>query len=104
MDGGREPQLVCLGFIESETFKKSRHRLKQWLVLTDRDIDERLEGLIWGLPRDSEGLLARKVGKRNLWVAVTDHPHLRVYMRPRVDVPDECELLWIEETPVRTTA
>ena len=88
--------LVCSGFIESDTFRQSKELLKQLLELTDRDIDDRLEGLIWALQRDS-ALLAERIPNRNLWVAVTDHPRLRIYLRPRADVADECELLWIEE-------
>jgi hypothetical protein len=38
-------------------------------------------------------------GGNNLWVAVTERgtPLLRVYLRPRSGVPNECELLWIED-------
>ena len=89
--------LVCEGFIETETFTRSKERLKQLLELTEQDVDHRLEGLIWALHRDPT-LIVTQVGTRNLYVAVTDHPYLRVYLRPRADVGDECELLWIEET------
>jgi hypothetical protein len=96
---GNRP-LVCRGFIESEGFTHSKERLKQLLEWTDRDVDDRLEALIWAFQHDpdpEEAPLTKRVGSRNLWVARTDHPHLRVYMRPRPDVEDECELMWIEE-------
>ncbi len=85
--------LVCRGFIETETYSKSR----QLLELSDRQIDDRLEALIWALTRDPDE--ASRVGSRNLWVAVTPGgiPPLRIYLRPRAAVPGECELLWIEE-------
>jgi hypothetical protein len=91
-------QLVCLGFIESDGFSQSKDRLKQVLELTDRDIDDRLEALIWAFQHaDPDIPLTKRVGSRNLWVARTDLPHLRIYMRPRSEVANECELLWIEE-------
>lgn len=91
-------RLVCLGFIESEGFRQSKERLKQLLELTDRDVDERLQALIWGFQHDDPDIpLAERVGNRNLWVARTDLPSLRIYLRPRADVANECELMWIEE-------
>lgn len=95
---GTNLPLLCRGFIETETFSKAKERLKQLLELTDRDVDDRLEALIWALQRDEQGLVARRVGTRHLWAAVTDYPQLRLYLRPRAEVADECELLWIEET------
>jgi hypothetical protein len=89
--------LFCGSFIETATFAQSKDRLKQLLELTDEDVDHRLEGLMWALHRDA-ALIAVQIGTRNLWVAVTDHPYLRVYLRPRAEVPGECELLWIEES------
>lgn len=96
---GNSP-LVCRGFIETESFKYGKERLKQVLEWTDRDVDDRLEGLIWAFQhdRDPDDIpLTKRVGERNLWVARTDHPYLRVYLRPRAEVQLECELLWIEE-------
>jgi hypothetical protein len=98
MAGTRPP--VCHGFIETETFKQSKERLKQILEWTDQDVEDRLEALMWAFQRDREpheAPMTRRVGERNLWVAVTDHPYLTVYLRPRSEVQDECELLWIEE-------
>ena len=92
--------LVCHGFIETETFARSKERLKQLLEWTDRDVDERLEALVWAFQHDRnrwEAPLTRQIPRRHLWVAVTDRPRLRVYLRPRRNVQDECELLWIEE-------
>jgi hypothetical protein len=94
---GTSPPLVCDGFIETETYERSKDLLRQRLELTDRQLDDRLEALIWALQRDREGLVARRVPDRDLWVAVTDHPYLRIYLRPRAGVAGECELLWIEE-------
>lgn len=85
----------CGGFIESQTYADSRALLDH---LSDEEIDDRLDALLWALRRDS-ALVAAQVPGRNLWVAITDHPHLRIYFRPRENVTDECELLWIEEPP-----
>lgn len=30
------------------------------------------------------------------------YPSLRVFLRPRLEVPEECEILWIEERLFRT--
>lgn len=98
MDGTKP--LVCHGFIESEIFRKSKERLKQLLGWTDEDVDDRLAALIWAFQHDpdpEDAPLTRKVPNRNLWVARTDHPYLRVYLRARVDVQNECELMWVEE-------
>ncbi len=92
--------LVCHGFLETDGFKHSKERLKQLLEWTDRDVDDRLEALIWAFQHDPDpdvAPLTSRVPNRQLWVARTDHPYLRVYMRPRLDVQNECELLWIEE-------
>lgn len=93
-------QLVCAGFIESETFRRSKDDLKQELGLTDRQIDDRLEALVWTLNRNAAAAAAQVPG-RNLWVAITPRglPSLRVYLRPRSDVQDECEWMWIEQRP-----
>jgi hypothetical protein len=99
MDGTSQP-LICHGFIEGEGFKLSKKRLKELFEWTDEDIDVRLDSLIWAFqsdPHPDEAPLTRRSGDRNLWVARIDHPHLRVYLRPRVGVQDECELMWIEE-------
>lgn len=92
--------LVCHGFIETKSFRHSKQRLKELLEWTDRDIDDRLEALIWAFQRDpdpTEAPLTRQIEGRNLWVARTDHPYLRVYLCPRDEVENECELRWIEE-------
>lgn len=91
-------QLVCKAFIESETFRRSKDDLKQSLGLTDHQVDDRLEALVWALRRDS-GLAARRIPNRDLWVAVTPRgvPPLRIYLRPRPGFPEECEWLWVEE-------
>jgi hypothetical protein len=88
--------LSCGTFVETDTYARSKQDLMERLELTARDVDDRLDALIWALYRDST-LVAEQVGARNLWVAVTDYPRLRVYLRPRSDVQGECELLWIEE-------
>ena len=96
---GNKP-LVCNGFIETKAFKHSKKRLKELLEWTDRDVDDRLEALIWAFQHDPDPEdvpLTRKIEGRHLWVARTDHPYLRVYMRPRTHVENECELIWIEE-------
>ena len=91
--------LVCHGFIETETFRQAKERLKSVAGLMDREIDDRLEALVWAFQHDPDPSipLARRIGERNLWVSRTDYPYLRVYLRPRAEVADECEWLWIEE-------
>ncbi len=91
-------ELRCEGFIETREFEESKTELKLAASLTDRQIDYRLEGVLWALRRDPT-TVAQRVGSRNLWVAVTSRgiPLLRIYLRPRADFPAECELLWIEE-------
>jgi hypothetical protein len=90
--------LRCGGFIETEVYEQSKKLLMDSLGLTDRDIDDRLDGLLWALERDSSELAA-PLPDTNLWVAVTDGepPQIRVFLRPREDHPDEAELIWIEE-------
>ncbi len=69
------------------------------LGLTDREVDDRLEALIWALQRDADEVSERIPG-RNLWAAVTPvGVPLRIYLRPLADTPEECELMWIEERP-----
>ena len=91
-------RLACKGFIESASFRRSKADLKWQLGLTDRQIDDRLEALMWALSRDAE-VTATRIPGRNLWVASTPRglPPLRIYLRPRPGVPDECEWMWIEE-------
>jgi hypothetical protein len=92
--------LVCHGFLETDIYKESKERVKQLLEWTDRDVDDRMEALVWAFQHDTEpddAPLTKRIAGRNLWVARTDHPYLRVYLRPRSDVQDECELMWIEE-------
>lgn len=91
--------LVCQGFIEGEGFTSSKDDLKVTSGLTDRQIDDRLSALLWALRRDPEANAGRVPTRRNLWVAVIPRgiPPLRIFLRPRPGVPDECELMWIEE-------
>jgi hypothetical protein len=91
-------QLRCEGFIEGEGFAQSKDALKARYGLTDQQIDDRLEGLLWALRRDASAV-SERVSSLNLWVAVIERgiPPLRIYLRPRPDVPAECELMWIEE-------
>ncbi len=90
--------LLCQGFIEGDGFERSKEHLKQLFDLSDRDVDDRLDALLWALRR-SAGPNVRRIPGRNLWVAVIPRgiPPLRVYLRPRPGVPTECELVWIEE-------
>jgi len=92
--------LRCKGFVETETFEQSKADLKAETGLTDEEIDDRLEAVVWALRRDAEEV-AERVPGRNLWVAVTERglPELRVYLRPRRDKPEEAEWLWIERRP-----
>lgn len=91
-------RLVCNGFIESELYTRSKADLMELLDVDEEDIDDRLEGLLWSLRRDPAANSAQ-VGSRNLWVAVMPYglPPLRIFLKPRDEVPDEAELLWIEE-------
>lgn len=67
---GLSGELRCDGFIESSAFQKSKDELKRNTGLTDRQIDDRLEGLVWALLREPSAV-SERVGNRNLWVAVT---------------------------------
>lgn len=92
--------LICHGFIETDAFRHAKERLKVLMEWTDADIDDRLEALIWAFQHDPDpdnAPLTRRLPGRNVWVARTDFPYLRVYLQPRSDVTAECELLWIEE-------
>jgi hypothetical protein len=95
---GLSGELRCDGFIESDTFTKSKDELKHGAGLTDRQIDDRIEALVWALLREPSAV-ARRVGSRNLWAAETrvGVPVLVVYLRPRVGSATECEWIWIEE-------
>jgi hypothetical protein len=95
---GASGDLRCEGFIETSEFARSKGELKRDTGLTDRQIDFRLEGLLWALRRDAS-LVAERIPNRNLWVAATNRgvPLLRIFLRPRVNAPTESELLWIEE-------
>lgn len=96
-------RLDCREFSEAATFDQSVTLLKNELAergetITDQRIDARIEAMQWALNRgDLENLAP--VGTRNLWVYVMPggEPPMRCYLRPRSGVPDECELLWIEE-------
>jgi hypothetical protein len=96
---GTKP-LVCRGFVEADTFTRSKGELMRETGMTEHEVDDRLEALVWGLLRgdeDDEAVVSRIPG-RNLWVAVLPRgiPPLRVYLRPRPDVAGECEWMWIE--------
>lgn len=95
---GLSGELRCEGFIESDGFGRSKDELKRTTGLTDRQIDDRLDGLVWALMR-MPSAVAQRVGNQNLWVAVTtfEVPLLRIYLRPRPGSTSEAELLWIEE-------
>lgn len=97
---GASNELRCEGFVESDGFEKSKKELKHSTGLTDRQIDDRLEALVWALMREPSAVAGR-VGNLNLWVAVTtfEVPLLRVYLCPRPENPAEAEWLWIEERP-----
>lgn len=96
-------RLRCGGFIEADTLAGSIGLLRAELAhrgesISDREIDDRIEAMQWALNRgDIENLAP--VGTRQLWVYVIPrgYPQLRVFLRPRREVPDECEILWIEE-------
>jgi hypothetical protein len=53
---------------------------------------------MWALRRDPEEA-ADRVPETQLWVVGTQRgvPRLRIYLRSRAGVPDECELVWIED-------
>jgi len=97
---GLSGELRCEGFIESDTFTKSKDELKHDAGLTDRQIDDRVEALVWALLREPSAV-ARRVGSLNLWAAETPVgvPVLVVYLRPRVASMAECEWVWIQERP-----
>jgi hypothetical protein len=93
---GSPLQLLCNEFVETDGFVQSRAIVMVQHDLSVRDVDDRLEALIWGMNHDAD-FLAEQVPGRNLWVAMTDWPRLRVFIRPSPDVLAECELLWIED-------
>jgi hypothetical protein len=95
---GTSGELRCEGFVETRAFERSKDELKGVTDLTDRQIDFRLEGLLWALRREAS-LVAERIPNRNLWVAATNRgiPLLRIFLRPRAVQPTESELLWIEE-------
>jgi hypothetical protein len=97
---GLSGELRCEGFVEADEFAKSKDELKQSTGLTDRQIDDRLDGLVWALLREPSAV-AQRVGTRNLWAAETPVgvPVLIVYLRPRVNTMAECEWVWIQEHP-----
>jgi hypothetical protein len=91
-------ELVCNGFIETGSYESSKRDLLEALGISEREIDDRLESLIWALHRDPAAT-AERIGSRNLWVAVTAGgiTPIRIYLRPATQQPDLAELLWIEE-------
>ncbi|HEY2283015.1 MAG TPA: hypothetical protein VGH60_05630 [Solirubrobacteraceae bacterium] len=95
---GTSGEFLCEGFVETREFEESKDELKRSTGLTDRQIDFRLEGLLWALRREP-AFVAERIPNRNLWVATTNRgvPLLRIFLRPREERPTECELMWIEE-------
>lgn len=89
--------LRCNGFIESKSFERSKADLKAETGLTDEEIDDRLEALVWALRRNA-GEVAERIPGRNLWVALVEGgaPELRIYLRQREENSEEAEWLWIE--------
>lgn len=106
MAGTRLGVLTCKGFIEAESFERSKAELMNETGMTPREIDDRVEALAWALARfggrDAEveamEVTIQQVPNRNLWAAVIPRgiPPLRLYLRPRAEVAGECEWLWIE--------
>ncbi|HMJ71874.1 MAG TPA: hypothetical protein VK471_00770 [Solirubrobacterales bacterium] len=92
--------LLCNAFIESESFEQSKAELKAETGLTDREIDDRLEAVVWALRRNTQET-AEQIPGLKLWVVVTERglPELRIYLRPRDGMPEEAEWLWIERRP-----
>src|SRR5437879_1440011 len=90
--------LVCRGFLETKTFAEAKAAFQTAFGLGDEAMENRLSALQWALLRDPSSV-SERVGNRNLWVAVAPQglPPFRVYLRPRADVANECELLWIED-------
>ena len=70
----------------------------EWVTGDGRRTSAVGNALLWALRRNLDEAADRVPG-RNLWVGVTKRgtPLLRVYLRRRTDLPDECELLWIED-------
>ena len=108
MAGTRLGFLTCRGFIEADTFERSKSDLKRETGLNDHQIDDRVEALVWALTHfdgvvDEEAaeITVKQVPNRRLWAAVIPGgtPPLRLYLRPRVGVEGECEWLWIERKP-----
>lgn len=103
--GGIRP-LTCAGFVESSPFEKSKYDLMGETGLTARQIDTRLEALVWALARvgDEDEAVVTQVPGLNLWVAAIPRgiPPLHVYLRPRPDAPEQCEWLWIERRDAST--
>jgi hypothetical protein len=109
MAGIRPNLLVCKGFIEAESFERSKAELMQETGLTPREVDDRVEAVVWALARvegadaerEAAEITVQPVPNRNLWAAVIPRgiPPLRLYLRPRSDVAGECEWLWIERRP-----
>lgn len=109
MAGTRLGLLTCKGFIEAESFETSKAELMQETGLSPREVDDRVEALVWALARfggrdaeiEAAEITVKQVPNRLLWAAVIPKgiPALRLYLRPRREVPDECEWLWIERKP-----
>jgi hypothetical protein len=89
--------LRCEGFIEGDGYAQSKAELTKKHRLSDREVDDRLNALLWALRREPAAV-ADRIGEKDFWVAVTPRgsPGLRVFLRPRPGVITECELVWIE--------
>jgi hypothetical protein len=90
--------LVCSGFIETTFFTSSKEDLKVHSGLTDRQIDDRMEGVVWALHQDADQT-AHKVPDRNLWLVPIPEgdPPLILYIRQSKDDPQIAEWMWIQE-------
>ena len=89
--------LLCNEFVESGSFQRSKTDLKAETGLSDQEIDDRLEALVWALRRNSQEA-AERIPDRNLWVAIVEGgiPELRVYLKQNDENPELAEWLWIE--------
>lgn len=109
MAGTRLGLLTCKGFIESEDFERSKAELMRETGMTPREVDDRVEALVWALVRlegrdaeiEAAEITVQQVPNRQLWAAVIPRgvPPLRLYLRPRREVAGECEWMWIERKP-----
>jgi hypothetical protein len=93
--------LVCLEFVETDDYMRSRADLIEQTGLTIQEVDDRVEALEWALARGDNDADAtvEPIPDRNIWVAVIPRgiPPLRLYLRPCSITKHRCEWLWIEE-------